>query len=106
ALAAPLVFAGLGAGFVLNPPPWMPPGLRAPPFAGVAPSLLLLLLPSTLLAMRRLANQARRLAGAWCGVPIAEPYRALPGDRKLSRRGTLGGVFEHPGALGGLALAP
>ena len=56
ALAAPLVFAGLGAGFVLNPPPWMPPGLRAAPFAGVAASLLLL--PSALLAMRRLANQA------------------------------------------------
>src|ERR1017187_972175 len=101
ALAAPLVFAGLGAGVGLNPPPGMPPGLRAAPFAGVAASLLLLLLPSSLLAMRRLANQARRLAGAWGGVPIAEPYRALPGDRKLSRRGRLGGAVGRPGAPGG-----
>jgi signal transduction histidine kinase len=94
ALAAPLVFVGLGAGFALNPPSWMSPGLRAAPFAGVAVSLFLLL--PALLAMRRLANQTRRLAGAWCGVPIAEPYRPLPGDGKLSRRARLGWLLTDP----------
>lgn len=94
ALAAPLVFAGLGTGFVLNPPPWMPPVLQVAPFAGMAVSLLLL--PSALLAMRRLATQARRLAGAWCGVPIAEPDRPRPGDGTLSRRARLGWLLSDP----------
>jgi signal transduction histidine kinase len=94
ALAAPLAFAGLGAGFLLNPPPWMSPAVRAAPFAGVAVSLLLL--PSVLLAMRRLANQARRLAGAWCGTPVAEPYRPLPGGAKASRRTRLGWLLTDP----------
>jgi signal transduction histidine kinase len=35
------------------------------------------LLPSALLGVRRLAGLTRRLAGEWCGVPIAEP-RPLP----------------------------
>ena len=35
----------------------------------------LLLIPPTLLAVRRLANVTRRLSGQWCGVPIPEPYR-------------------------------
>ena len=103
ALAAPLVFGGLGAGFVLNPPPWMPPVLRVAPFAGVAVSVFLL--PSALLAVRRLANQARRLAGAWCGVPIAEPYRALPGDRKLSSRARLGWLLTDPATWRDVAWA-
>lgn len=94
ALAAPLAFAGLGAGFLLNPPPWMSPAVRAAPFAGLAGSLLLL--PSVLLAMRRLANQARRLAGAWCGTPVAEPYRSLPGGAKASRRTRLGWLLTDP----------
>ncbi|MGH3204428.1 MAG: histidine kinase [Streptosporangiaceae bacterium] len=81
ALAAPLVFAGLGAGFLLKPPPWMAPAVRVAPFAGLAVSLLLL--PSVLRGVRRLANQTRRVAAAWCGVPIAGPYRPLPGDGKL-----------------------
>ena len=34
--------------------------------------------PSVLVAMRRLANVTRRLAGEWCGVPVAEPYRPAP----------------------------
>jgi len=94
ALAAPLVFAGLGAGFLLNPPPWMPPAARAAPFAGLAVSLLLL--PSVLLAMRRLANQARRLAGAWCGTPVADPYQPLPGDAKASTRTRLRWLLTDP----------
>ena len=36
----------------------------------------LLFIPPTLLAVRRVANVVRRLSGEWCGVPIAEPYRA------------------------------
>jgi hypothetical protein len=36
-----------------------------------------LLLPPALLGIRRLASLTRRLAGEWCGVPIAEP-RPLP----------------------------
>ena len=42
--------------------------------------------PATLEAMRRLTNLTRRLAGEWCGVPIAEFHRpsAGPGDEKLS----------------------
>jgi signal transduction histidine kinase len=37
------------------------------------------LVPSALLAMRRLAILTRRLAGEWCGVPIAEAYQPPPG---------------------------
>jgi signal transduction histidine kinase len=36
----------------------------------------LLLIPPTLLAVRRLANLTRRLCQQWCGVAIPEPYRA------------------------------
>jgi signal transduction histidine kinase len=35
----------------------------------------LLLIPPTLLAVRRLASLVRRLSGEWCGVPIPVPYR-------------------------------
>jgi signal transduction histidine kinase len=35
------------------------------------------LVPAALLGIRRLASLTRRLAGEWCGVPIAEP-RPLP----------------------------
>src|SRR6516164_6219902 len=38
----------------------------------------LLLIPPTLLAVRRLANVTRRLSGEWCGVPIRGPYRVYP----------------------------
>jgi hypothetical protein len=34
--------------------------------------------PGTLTAVRSLARQTRRLAGQWCGVPIADPYRPPP----------------------------
>jgi len=39
----------------------------------------LLLIPPTLLAVRRLANVTRRLSGQWCGVPIPVPYRPYAG---------------------------
>jgi signal transduction histidine kinase len=36
--------------------------------------------PSVLVALRRLANLTRRLAGEWCGVAIPEPYGPPPAD--------------------------
>jgi len=36
--------------------------------------------PSMLLAVRRMAGLTRRLAGEWCGVPIAESYQPPPAD--------------------------
>jgi signal transduction histidine kinase len=93
ALAAPLALAGLGAGFLLNPPPWMSPALQAVPFAGFVVSLALF--PSVLVAVRRLANRTRRLAGAWCGTPIAEPYRSAPSGA-TGRRARLGWLLADP----------
>jgi hypothetical protein len=36
--------------------------------------------PPVLLALRRIAGLTRRLAGEWCGVPIAEWYQPPPPD--------------------------
>jgi signal transduction histidine kinase len=43
---------------------------------------------AVLVGVRRLAIVTRRLAGEWCGVPIADPYRAPGGraDSQLSRK--------------------
>ncbi len=38
-------------------------------------------IPATLLGLRRLTGLTRELAGRWCGVAIADPYRPLPADR-------------------------
>jgi signal transduction histidine kinase len=103
ALVAPLAFAGLGAGFALNPPPWMSPAVRAAPFAGLAVSLLLF--PSALAAIRRLARQARRLSGAWCGVPIAEPYRPMPSGAAASGRIGPGWMLTDPATWRDVAWA-
>ena len=48
-----------------------------------------LFVPSALLALRRLANQIRRLAGEWSGEPIAVPYQppaGAPGERLSFRQ--------------------
>ncbi len=45
-------------------------------FAGLGVGLFLI--PGTLLAIRRLANLTRQLAGRWCGVDIAVPYLPQP----------------------------
>lgn len=79
ALVAPLVLAGLGAGFWLNRPPWMSWGVQAAPLAALVVSVLLL--PYTVAGTRRLANRTRRLAGSWCGLPVAEPYRPWPAGK-------------------------
>jgi signal transduction histidine kinase len=51
-----------------------PGGLSGPWWVLVA----LMLIPASLLGVRWLAGQTRRLAGTWCGVPIAVPYRPVP----------------------------
>jgi signal transduction histidine kinase len=43
-------------------------------------------LPAGLQAMRSLADLTRRLAGEWCGVPVASPYRPLPAGQVSFRR--------------------
>src|ERR1022692_4452189 len=47
----------------------------------------LLLIPGILLAIRRLANRFRSLAGDWCGVDIPVPYLRQPGDEGQGRSG-------------------
>src|SRR5262249_16815695 len=58
----------------------------------------LLLIPPTLLAVRRLANVTRRLSGQWCGVPIPVPYRAYAGP------GDQGGTWRRFGRVSGRLL--
>jgi signal transduction histidine kinase len=56
--------------------------LALPALAASACAIVLLLL-----AVRQLASLTRRLAGRWCGVPIAEPYLPRPpADASLRRR--------------------
>jgi signal transduction histidine kinase len=64
--------------------------------AGVSVSLFLL--PRILLAMRRLAGLTRRLAGEWCGVPIADPYLPPPGPSggRIRYRRRLGWLLADP----------
>ena len=47
----------------------------------------LLLIPGTLLAIRRLANRFRSLATDWCGVDIPVPYLRQPEDEGKDRTG-------------------
>jgi signal transduction histidine kinase len=42
--------------------------------------------PPVLLALRQLASLTRRLAGEWCGVPIAESYQPPPADPHYTAR--------------------
>ena len=49
---------------------------RALAFPALCVSVFLIC--SLLLVMRRLASLTRRLAGQWCGVPVAEPYLPKP----------------------------
>jgi len=49
-------------------------------FLGIGVAIARFLVPPVLLALRRLAGLTRRLAGEWCGVPIAESYQPPPAD--------------------------
>jgi signal transduction histidine kinase len=49
-------------------------------FLGAGLAIVRFLVPPVLLALRRLTGLTRRLAGEWCGVPIAESYRPPPAD--------------------------
>jgi signal transduction histidine kinase len=71
----------------------MSPALQAVPFAGLVVSLALF--PAALVAVRHLANRTRQLAGAWCGTPIAEPYRPAPSGT-TGRRARLGWLPADP----------
>jgi signal transduction histidine kinase len=54
-----------------------------------------LLVPGALLAIRRLTGLTRRLAGEWCGVPIAESYLPpSPADHQLSFAERLGWLLR------------
>ena len=53
---------------------------------------LLLLVPGVSVVLRPLANLTRRLAGRWCGVPVAIPYRPLPGGHRKGRPGQVAGL--------------
>ena len=58
---------------------------------------LLLLVPCVIVVLRPLTNLSRRLAARWCGVPVAAPYRPLPGDgRKIGVRGCLAWLLLDP----------
>jgi len=46
--------------------------------AGLGLVIWLAAIPLLLLSLRPLARLTRRLAGRWCGVPIAEPYLPAP----------------------------
>ena len=49
-------------------------------FLGAGLAIGRFFVPPVLLALRRLTGLTRRLAGEWCGVPIAESYQPPPAD--------------------------
>jgi signal transduction histidine kinase len=82
ALAVPV--AGLGVWFLLLGRGHQGPAASQRLILGLAVTLAwlgisLFLIPRILLAIRRLADLTRRLAGQWCGVPIAACYLPPPG---------------------------
>ncbi|MBV9444900.1 MAG: sensor domain-containing protein [Streptosporangiaceae bacterium] len=83
--------AGLasGVGFVIVGPPWATGRTRMTVLVLMVLALFVVfpLLVTVLLGWTRgLASFTRRLAGQWCGVPIAEPYRPRPRGRGIRRR--------------------
>jgi hypothetical protein len=105
-----LFLLGLGAGVVIDATAL--PGIQ---HATLGVLLILgglftgrFLVPSALLAMRRLAILTRRLAREWCGVPIAEAYLRRPAPApapgsSASSSGSGGwlGTRPHGGTYGG-----
>jgi signal transduction histidine kinase len=96
-LTAGLTLPGPGL-FVYSLGPHNNLGTMALVLAFPALGISLFLISRMLLAMRRLAILTRRLAGEWCGVPIADPYLLLPatGDGKISLRQRLGRLLSDP----------
>ena len=93
ALAGFVLLVGLAAVLVLPPAALAtrPLGRHlALVVAGLGIVTWLVVAPLVLLGMRSLASLTRRLAGQWCGVPIAEPYLPRPwadgGKAGLRRR--------------------
>ena len=95
-LMLPVVLVGIGLGILVSPGPGSDV-LLAPALLVAAPVLGRLLLPATLLAVRRLAALTRRLSGEWCAIPIASSYRPPPeGDGKTGFRPLLGWLLRDP----------
>ena len=106
-LVATAVLTGLGFGILIV-------GNGASPGQRIGLALVLIaaglgvgrfFIPGTLLATRRLANLTRRLAGDWCGTPIAAAYRPLPssgeggggaGGEEISFRRRFGWLLSDP----------
>jgi signal transduction histidine kinase len=86
ALAGAVVLAGLGPWLLLHDSGqhFLRSAVLALATACAALGIDRLLIPRILLAVRRLANLTRRLAGEWCGVPIGNPYRPLPATGKMT----------------------
>jgi signal transduction histidine kinase len=90
---AGLLLALAGAAALIGLVPWLLLHSGGNPFPRLLLALALtfvvlgaerFLIPRILLAIRRLANLTRRLAGEWCGVPIGNPYRPLPATGKVT----------------------
>jgi signal transduction histidine kinase len=71
--------------------------LRLPTYSGATSHggllrlvFVAVVIPGSLLCIRYLARLTRSLAGKWCGVPIAVPYRPVPGGEGASPRSLLG----------------
>ena len=85
-ILAAVGFIALGAGLLIegNGGPRDHSMLLALLVLGAGLALGRFCVPAALLGVRRLASLTRRLAGEWCGVPIAEPgWRPLPREGSL-----------------------
>ena len=80
-VALGLVALGAGILIVGNGGPAEERVLLAVLLTGAGAGLARFGITGTLLGLRHLAALTRRLAGPWCGVPIADPYRPLPASR-------------------------
>jgi signal transduction histidine kinase len=83
ALVGAVMLAALAAGLVIL--------VRLPGYSGPSNhggllrlGFVVVVIPGSLLCIRCLAGLTRLLAGKWCGVPIAAPYRPMPGGEGAS----------------------
>jgi len=80
-VALGLVAFGAGILIVGNGAPPDERVLLAVLLAGAGAGVARFGIVGTLLGLRHLATWTRQLAGPWCGVPVADPYRPLPARR-------------------------